>query len=72
MHASGSNKARVILRVWTPPGVEVFSRPPMPVPSPLAPPQPQLAGRAVAAAAPAAGGAAQQQRKDGAAVEDWW
>ncbi|KAL4452720.1 hypothetical protein ABPG75_008382 [Micractinium tetrahymenae] len=77
----GSRADAVHVRVWTPPGVEVFSRPPLPVPCPLADPradQPWLtAGVAPQAAAAAAEGSEQQQQQQQQepkpkAAEDWW
>lgn len=77
VHAgSGGAGGVVSLRVWTPPGVEVFSRPPLPVPSPLGDEQPEP----VAVASPArqqrprSGGAAQGRQRGGAAADtpDWW
>lgn len=73
VHASSSGSG-VVVRVWAPPGVEVFSRPPLPVPSPLA-----GAPAAVAPAQPAVVEApvrqrptAQQGRQQGGGEVDWW
>ncbi|KAL4421002.1 hypothetical protein ABPG77_008839 [Micractinium sp. CCAP 211/92] len=82
VYASGSRADSVHVRVWTPPGVEVFSRPPLPVPCPLADPrsdQTWLTASAAQQASAAVADGEQQQRQpqqqpqpQPGPVEDWW
>ncbi|EFN51397.1 hypothetical protein CHLNCDRAFT_141029 [Chlorella variabilis] len=64
VHASAGRGHTVQVRVWTPPGVEVFSRPPLPVPSPLVEPGAPDAWLPPRAAATPGGTLEQQQQEE--------